>query len=161
MINSNLFFFFQLRQGSLVRLQSGKRTSHVNYQMDSQGQYGTTTVPVTADPAFIVHRIIYDATQNRVDMWINPPLSDTEPGLPSHQSLLTTNNLQFNAVGLFASGGLGPGNIYGFYYHAWDEIRIGRTWAQVAPIVPEPVAGALLLLLAFLRAALTSRAGQV
>lgn len=104
-INSNLFFYFQLRHGTTVRLQSGKRTTHVNYQMDSQGIYGTTAVPVGSEPAFIVHRIIYGAGQNRVDMWVNPTLGETEPGLPADQTLTTSSNMAFNAIGLFATGG--------------------------------------------------------
>jgi len=27
----------------------------------------------------------------------------------------------------------------GFYYQGWDEIRVGLSWPQVAPFVPEPV----------------------
>ncbi|MCX7001842.1 MAG: hypothetical protein NTV22_01050, partial [bacterium] len=137
-INPYVFYALSLQLGAQTKLSSGKRSGQLYQQMDSQGTYGSTTIAVTSTPAFIVHRLIYGTPTNQIAMWVNPLPGDAEPGAPD-QTITTTSNMQFNTVGLFASGGIGPSNMYGFYFQDWDEIRVGLTWQQVAPFVPEPV----------------------
>lgn len=109
-------------------------------------QAGLSTVPLVADQTyFLVARIDWNAGSipEDISLYVNPILGGSEPTVASASASIKiaagstadgTNRLL--SLGLYA-GEVGP-------EWAYDEIRIGSTFADVVPI-PEPTAGAILL----------------
>lgn len=73
-------------------------------------------------------------TDDSVSLWVNPtpggslPVADVT--VVANSGTVDAANLQ--VLGLKANSGTGAGN------WVWDTLRIGDTWADVTPTVPEP-----------------------
>jgi hypothetical protein len=91
------------------------------------------TVPATTE-SFLVYKFTWTgaATPANVELWVSPDL-DSTPDSATRDVSSTINNFTFNRVRLSTSTNSGN----------FDEIRIGTTFADVAP-VPEPASLALL-----------------
>ncbi len=83
-----------------------------------------------------------------IDMWVDPILtSEALAGTPTATHFVLDGgnlyNLEQKGIGAYvgSQGGGRAGAVMAF-----DEIRIGRTWRDVTPIVPEPTSLALLCL---------------
>ena len=128
--------------GGSEELFLGKPSGTDTYGFDVSGVAGDTSVGtgfsnVTASPtpALLVYRITFTPAGDTIDSYINPvpgqPLPATPTGtfaIPEDSFPDTVNNLRFQS-------GTQPIN--------FDELRIGTTFADVAP-VPEPATAGLL-----------------
>jgi hypothetical protein len=92
----------------------------------------TGNSPSAGTTYFVVGRIDFNAngTSEVVKLYINPTLS-AEPGTYT----ATVNNRDLGTISLW-EGFFRGGNLTNTVYI--DEIRVGTTWADVAPVVPEP-----------------------
>jgi hypothetical protein len=104
---------------------------------------GVTTLPKPAvgETQFMVAKITFAAGDDTVEIWQNPDL--VTPGTPGYTTTVAVpsfNELRYMQQN--ASGHHGETNQF-------DEIRVGDTWAEVTPYVPEPVFGIIALLGAF------------
>ncbi len=103
-----------------------------------------TTVPVDVQ-SFVLVRIDHGAANADTGyMWLNPDLS-VEPAVASALVSMTGIDLAFDRIRPFA-GNPSPAsqNIPAEGY--FDEIRVGTTFADVAPLIPEPSTVALFAL---------------
>lgn len=105
-----------------------------------------SNVPLVAHQTyFLVARIDWNAgtTPEDIYLYINPAMGGPEPSLGSAAAYSNSVNIslasgtsRLSSLGIYA-GEVGP-------EWAYDEIRIGSTFADVTPI-PEPTAGACVL----------------
>jgi len=93
-----------------------------------QDSYNTGVAPTAGDTYWMVFEITYGAT-NTVSLWVDP-----NPTLSSPSSSTSTSGSwiiaapQITAVTIDGAGNSGDIN-------EWDELRIGSTWASVAPTI--------------------------
>ena len=112
-------------------------------QMPGSGKPPLVTSSVsTTNQAFLTLRIDFNAasaTNENIYLWVNPA-HDSEPLLASAQATLLGaqmgNGNPWTRIRL-QQGGTGNNGTF-------DEIRIGQTWSDVTPVVPEPGTLALL-----------------
>lgn len=86
-----------------------------------------SNLPITADSALLVVRAQYKAGNDRFDLYVNPMLGGNLPAT-ANATLEAFNAPITQQIYLNAAGGW-----------RYDEIRVGRTFGDVAP-VPEPSA---------------------
>lgn len=107
---------------------------------------GLSEVPLVAQQTyFLVARIDWNAGSNPEDiyLYVNPTIGGSEPsGASASASIKIGAGSTADGTNRLASLGLYAGEIGPEW--AYDEIRIGSTFADVTPI-PEPTAGACVL----------------
>lgn len=93
-----------------------------------------TSEPVTiGETAFLVLKL--DLEADTLEYYVNPP-AGAAPGTPDLTTALPAN-YGFKSIQWYPGNGSGNGSI--------DELRIGTTYADVAPLVPEPASGMVVL----------------
>jgi hypothetical protein len=113
---------------------------HPSWGLNGNGNTGIAK-PAVGETQFIVLKVTYAAGDDTAELWVNPDL--TTPGAAGYSTTLSLSSYtemkfsQQNANGF-------PGET-----NQWDEIRVGDTWAEVAPVIPEPAFGLIALLGAF------------
>ncbi len=114
-----------LFDGSNERLFIGQRYGQSQWGLERNGTGVTSTVN-TGSVAFLVVRITLQAGNDAVHLWVNPSLS----GTPSDAGGLLFDNLgDFSFNRIRAMHGLGGGQILEL-----DELRVGQSFAEVAPL---------------------------
>jgi hypothetical protein len=144
----------QVRQGSSEKLAIGKGTTAApNVQQNWAILYGGTaansaysTTPHLSE-AFLVVRIDHlgDAsTPDNAWLWVNPLLATDPDTSAAHAEFLGLSDISFDGIRVFAGNSTGDGPYAAL---AFDEIRLGTEFVDVAPIalVPEPAAAVLAL----------------
>jgi hypothetical protein len=131
--DGNYDYFLQLINGSetcsiLVR---GSWPSYF-WRIDSS--LTTLASPVTDETQFLVARV--DLDTSAIDLWVNPDL--VTPGAAGYSGTCSLTGL--DTVQFFVKNEAASEN------YAWDEIRVGTTYADVTPYIPEPAFGIFALL---------------
>jgi hypothetical protein len=122
------FSLFSTSNGGGSELFMGKPGSATNWGVDTSTQSAVQapgSVSAADKNAFLLTRITYGATTANVDMWVNPPLDDSQLGAPQ----VSSTDAAFNIVSMRVSTGA---NASGFEF---DEFRMADTFNEV---VPEP-----------------------
>jgi hypothetical protein len=119
-----------------------QRVNQTNYAFGLQkgGTTGVTAVfeatnHVPRQTIFLVGKYDFNATPNRVSLWINPDATTFGAGIEPTNNVLTVNtgtdgysidrfNMRQNTATSVPAA------------MQWDELRFGRTWAQVTPVGP-------------------------
>lgn len=130
-----------LYAGGAEQLFIGQTSDQNNFGLQRHGTGGSTvnsTAPSTT-LSFLVVRIDFNGANSSARLYVNPTLG-TEPG-SANATIATMAAFNFDQVRIQSGNGTGP--TFGF-----DEVRIGTTYADVAP-VPEPVNVALLAFAGF------------
>lgn len=99
--------------------------------------------PLTFNETYFVV-LAFDLNSDVVDVYLDPAPGAVAPALPTLNDVLLGANFGFKSVAFYPGSGVDNGSV--------DEIRIGTSYAAVAPAIPEPatlglVAGAALLAL--------------
>lgn len=125
---------FVLRQdfSPIVTAGSGDWWSSTNWGVYSNGSYGTSTTP-SSTQSFLVMRIDFSASGNeKLYLWTNPTLGSTPDISSAAVTLADAGNFTINRVSIFTNT---------TKVAVFDEIRVGTTYADVAPAnIPEPSA---------------------
>lgn len=90
--------------------------------------WSTGTAPAVDTTHFLVMEISYNAspTTDNVQMWIDPNPAAGSPGTPAIDENTSVALPAFNRINIMAGW-------YGGYENDWDEIRLGTSYAAVAP----------------------------
>jgi hypothetical protein len=116
------------------------QTGNYGFDVPGVGVQTAATAPVSPTPSLLVYRLTFTPSAERIDFYANPT-----PGV-----LPLTHTLAFNIPqGTFADtltairlqSGDGPGGANPF---SFDELRVGTSFDDVAPAVPEPATLGLL-----------------
>lgn len=119
----------------------GQQTAGVQYKIGvrhggSGATYATNAGMTLGSTNFFVVAYTFNpsTTDDSVSLWVNPTPGGSQPAADvtviANSGTVDAANLQ--VVGLKANTGTGAGN------WVWDTLRIGDTWADVTPTVPEP-----------------------
>jgi hypothetical protein len=149
----------QIREGGTEKLAVGKGTTSPpdvipEWSILHSGNVANAVYSNTSqlEQAFLVVRIDHIGDSTVADnawLWVNP-LLDSEPDINDADAQFTNGerDFTFSSIRTFA-GNTSGGNPYALF--AYDEIRFGTEYVDVAPInvIPEP-ASALLALVALL-----------
>ena len=117
----------------LGRTSFGNYGVRVNFGGGAQTGAGAT-IGVTN---LLVYEFATGATDTTLNIWANPAVGSPLPVTPDATATLTNSNGSFNNVEVGANGTAN---------YDIDELRIGTTFADVAPVVVVPEAGTLALL---------------
>jgi hypothetical protein len=88
--------------------------------------------------SFLLMKIQYLAGTDNVSLWVNPNLAGGEAGLGAPSVSATDTDATFNRIRIQA-GGSQTTNALLAASGLWDEIRVGDTFADVAPVGATPV----------------------
>lgn len=132
--NSAGYGGISLFEGGGERLFIGQTFNQDNFGLERSGGGSPANSTTAASTfSFLVARIDFNGASSSARLYVNPTLG-TEPGTAQ---ATTANFAAFSFDNVRIQSGGGP--TFGF-----DELRIGTTYADVAP-VPEPATTALLI----------------
>ncbi len=139
----NRYFGLRLYDGSAGTsvIQIAKQGNATNWSLTDNARTTDTGAAATLDTTFMfVLRVDFNASgvNERIRLYIDPTVGGTEP-LTAAVDVITTASLQFSQldmVGGYTAAGQSTSQ------GAFDELRLGPTWADVT--VPEPSVVALL-----------------
>jgi autotransporter-associated beta strand protein len=100
-----------------------------DYGIDDGTEYWNTgTQPAAGETHFIVMEISYNAspTPDNIQMWIDPDPAAASPGTPAIDEDTTAALPPFNQIDIV-------GSWWGGIENDWGEIRLGTSYAAVAP----------------------------
>jgi len=116
----------------------GKQSSATNWTTDALSVNATNLI-------VLKYQYVEGSDNDIMSLWINPPASSfggTEPTPTlSTSSGSDDTGISIICLTLRTSASLNGGGTY-----AIDEFRLGKTWADVTPVIPEPAAVALSML---------------
>ncbi len=125
--------------GATETLFIGQPFNNGNWGLDQATGFQPTTTPVDATTHFFVAQIDYGAGANgndRVRFYIDPTPGLAAPDVAAANDVSTTRSAAFDQIRIAAGSNASPVN--------FDELRVGTTFASVAPSpVPEPASLAL------------------
>lgn len=101
-------------------------------RFDGAGQVSSGVTAATNTTFFLAVRIDFAAGPDTVQLYVNPPAGPAGPGAP--QAVKADLDVSGAGSVLLAFGGIDVTNAT----YEFDEIRLGATYADVAPPVPEP-----------------------
>lgn len=117
-----------LFEGGSERLFIGQRNGTSNWGIERSGSGNATFAVGTGSVAFVVAKIVLKTGADDVYLWVNPSLSSA-PADASAAQLLATSTFTFDRIRI--QHGLGGGQTFEV-----DELRLGQSFADVAPISP-------------------------
>lgn len=118
-----------------------------HYGMEMNGTDADAGVTCVVDePVFIAVRIDFASGNETAYMWVNPDLGGIPPADGAADA--TVSSADFTVDKLFINSGSA-----GSYKTEYDEVRIGESWIDIAPSIPEPATALVLCsgLLLYLR----------
>jgi MYXO-CTERM domain-containing protein len=99
----------------------------------------SSAAPITTTPSLLVYRLTFSPSGDRIDFFSNPVPGSDLPPTPT-----LTLDMSEDTLDTFSSIRLQSGFLDGAAAFQFDELRIGGSFADVAPAVPEPAALGLL-----------------
>ena len=130
---------------STEELFLGKPFQAANYGFDVSGVAGgalnSALAPVTAAPSLLVYRINFTPSGETIDFFANTTPGGVLPATPTLTFAIPEGSFADTLTAIRMQSGEGAGGAAGF---SFDELRGGLSFADVAPLVPEPAGLGLL-----------------
>jgi hypothetical protein len=128
---------------STEELFMGKPFQVNNYGFDVSGvtAQNSPTAPVSTNPSLLVYRLTFTPAGETIDFYANPVPGQPLPATPTLTFAIPEDAFADTFTSIRLQSGEGAGTATPF---SFDELRGGASFEDVAPVVPEPAAVALL-----------------
>jgi MYXO-CTERM domain-containing protein len=133
-------------QGGLAFFSAGQSEEELFLGKTFQANYGfvvldatggtSAAAPVSTTPSLLVYRLTFTPAGDKIDFYANPTPGAALPATPTLTSNIPEDAFFDTFTSIYMQSGEGAGNSTPL---SFDELRIGSSFADVAP-VPEPAA---------------------
>ncbi len=114
----------------------GQSDRPLNFGIDHPGAPNPifTNQTFSGNQGFFLARFDFgEGASDRVRIWLNPDLNTNPSSSSADIDYVMPFDFQFNRIGIFGNSPFGGSNLIEF-----DEIRLGSSFDDVTPVIPEP-----------------------